>query len=187
MSYRRVISVAAVAALGVVCVASEAWAARVGARGGAAVRGGAVGRGGAVAYRGAVGRGGAVAYRGAAVRGGAIGYRGGIYGGNYYRPGLGVAAGAVVGGAIAATQPWGWNYGGYGYDANQGYANYGYPGYPNYGYPNTGYNSGYASTSYAPGGPGGQDTAAYCAQRFKSYDPASGTYLGRDGQRRPCP
>ncbi len=28
---------------------------------------------------------------------------------------------------------------------------------------------------------------AYCAQRFKSYDPASGTYLGYDGLRRACP
>jgi hypothetical protein len=29
--------------------------------------------------------------------------------------------------------------------------------------------------------------AAYCAQRYRSYDPASGTYLGYDGLRRPCP
>ncbi|MDQ8728132.1 BA14K family protein [Bradyrhizobium sp. LHD-71] len=29
--------------------------------------------------------------------------------------------------------------------------------------------------------------AAYCSQRFKSYDPASGTYLGYDGLRHPCP
>lgn len=28
---------------------------------------------------------------------------------------------------------------------------------------------------------------AYCEQRFKSYDPASGTYLGYDGERHPCP
>lgn len=28
---------------------------------------------------------------------------------------------------------------------------------------------------------------AYCAQRYRSYDPASGTYLGHDGQRHPCP
>jgi hypothetical protein len=28
---------------------------------------------------------------------------------------------------------------------------------------------------------------SYCAQRYKSYDPASGTYLGRDGLRHPCP
>ncbi len=28
---------------------------------------------------------------------------------------------------------------------------------------------------------------AYCSQRYKSYDPASGTYLGYDGARHPCP
>jgi hypothetical protein len=28
---------------------------------------------------------------------------------------------------------------------------------------------------------------AYCQQRFKSYDVRSGTYLGYDGQRHPCP
>ena len=28
---------------------------------------------------------------------------------------------------------------------------------------------------------------AYCFSRFKSYDPASGTYLGYDGARHPCP
>ncbi|WFU68871.1 MULTISPECIES: BA14K family protein [unclassified Bradyrhizobium] len=33
----------------------------------------------------------------------------------------------------------------------------------------------------------GGDSSAYCAQRYKSYDPASGTYLGYDGQRHPCP
>ncbi|WP_136625941.1 BA14K family protein, partial [Bradyrhizobium macuxiense] len=29
--------------------------------------------------------------------------------------------------------------------------------------------------------------ASYCAQRYRSYDPASGTYLGYDGRRHPCP
>jgi hypothetical protein len=28
--------------------------------------------------------------------------------------------------------------------------------------------------------------ASYCAQRYRSYDPASGTFLGRDGRRHPC-
>jgi hypothetical protein len=28
---------------------------------------------------------------------------------------------------------------------------------------------------------------AYCRSRFKSYDAASGTYLGYDGERHPCP
>ena len=32
---------------------------------------------------------------------------------------------------------------------------------------------------------GGVDPA-YCAQRYRSYDPASGTYLGYDGLRHPC-
>ena len=90
MSNRRVISLAAVAALGVVCVSADALAARVAVRGSA------------VAYRG-----GALAYRGA------VGYRGWGYRGDYYRPGLGLAAGAVVGGAIAASRPL-YEYGGYG-------------------------------------------------------------------------
>jgi hypothetical protein len=34
--------------------------------------------------------------------------------------------------------------------------------------------------------PGGGD-ASYCAQRYRSWDPATGTYLGYDGQRHPCP
>ncbi len=29
--------------------------------------------------------------------------------------------------------------------------------------------------------------ASNCAQRYRSYDPASGTYLGFDGLRHPCP
>jgi BA14K-like protein len=27
----------------------------------------------------------------------------------------------------------------------------------------------------------------YCAQRYRSYDPASGTFMGYDRQRHPCP
>jgi hypothetical protein len=33
----------------------------------------------------------------------------------------------------------------------------------------------------------GGDTVAYCLQIYKSRDPQSGTYLGYDGQRHPCP
>ena len=40
-----------------------------------------------------------------------------------------------------------------------------------------------APTYVAPGG----DYSAYCAQRYRSYDPASGTFLGFDGLRHPCP
>ncbi len=35
----------------------------------------------------------------------------------------------------------------------------------------------------APGG----DAVAYCMQRYRSYDPGSGTFLGYDGLRHPCP
>jgi BA14K-like protein len=31
------------------------------------------------------------------------------------------------------------------------------------------------------------DAIAYCMQRFRSYDPITGTYLGRGGYRYPCP
>ena len=84
--------------------------------------------------------------------------------------GLGLAAG--VGGAIiGATQPYGY----YGYGAGYGYG----PGYayaPSYEYA-PGYDQGYA----------GGNEAAYCQQRFRSYDPGSGTYIGFDGVRHPCP
>ena len=46
------------------------------------------------------------------------------------------------------------------------------------------YDPGYAYVE----GPGPEDgDIAYCQSRYKSYDPASGTYLGYDGQRHPCP
>jgi len=31
-----------------------------------------------------------------------------------------------------------------------------------------------------------QNDGSYCAQRFRSYDPGTGTYLGYDGQRHRC-
>jgi hypothetical protein len=32
-----------------------------------------------------------------------------------------------------------------------------------------------------------QQSITYCAQRFRSYDPQSMTFLGTDGLRHPCP
>ena len=32
-----------------------------------------------------------------------------------------------------------------------------------------------------------QQAVSYCMQRYRSYDPNSQTYLGRDGMRYPCP
>lgn len=31
------------------------------------------------------------------------------------------------------------------------------------------------------------DAVAYCTSRYRSYDPGSGTFMGYDGIRRPCP
>jgi hypothetical protein len=56
---------------------------------------------------------------------------------------------------------------------------YGYGGYYDPYY----YNDGYA---YNDPGYDGTDSS-YCALRYRSYDPASRTYLGHDGLRHPCP
>jgi hypothetical protein len=31
-----------------------------------------------------------------------------------------------------------------------------------------------------------QQSVDYCARRYRSYDPESGTYMGKDGVRHPC-
>jgi hypothetical protein len=40
---------------------------------------------------------------------------------------------------------------------------------------------------YGPPAPFYDSAVAYCMRRFRSYDPYSGTYLGYDGYRHPCP
>lgn len=80
------------------------------------------------------------------------------HGGGGFFPG--VVAGALVGGALASSGP-------YYYDDDYGY-----------------YDDGPA-VEVVPGGVG--DSVAYCQQRYRSYDVASGTYLGYDGLRHPCP
>jgi len=91
--------------------------------------------------------------------------------------GAGFVAGAIVGGALAA--PYYYGPGPYYYGPGPYYGpGYGGPAYPA---PAPAYYGGPA----APG-PGG-DASAYCAQRFHSYDPRTGTYLGNDGARHPCP
>jgi hypothetical protein len=52
---------------------------------------------------------------------------------------------------------------------------------PGYG-PGPGPDPGPDVVQSAPG-----DPVAFCQAHFKSYDPASGTYLGYDGVRHPCP
>ncbi len=93
------------------------------------------------------------------------GWRGGGWGwgrGWGWGVGAGVAAGALIGGALAAP----YYYGGY----------YGAP----YG---GGY---YEDPGYYEGAVEG-DAVAYCMQRFRTYNPNTGLYMGNDGRRHPCP
>ena len=49
----------------------------------------------------------------------------------------------------------------------------------------------YCDPAYAapppPPQPVAGDAVAYCMQKYRSYDPRSGTFLAFDGTRRPCP
>jgi hypothetical protein len=114
-----------------------------------------------------VGGGGAHAGGGGWHGGGWHGGGGGWHGGGFIP---GAVAGAIVGGAIASA-PYGY-YGGPGYYA---------PGYYDEQY--------YDDQGPVVAGPpdGGGDAVAYCMQTYRSYDPRSGTYLGNDGYRHPCP
>jgi hypothetical protein len=60
------------------------------------------------------------------------------------------------------------------------------PGFYDYGYPyDYGYYDDYAyGDDYVAASPGGDSS---CQSRFRSYDPSTGTYLGYDGLRHPCP
>ena len=103
----------------------------------------------------------AVRYRGGGYYGG---YRGGGYYGGYRRgwggAGIGLGIGLAAGALIGGALAAPHYYGA---------APYYYGAAPGVYY----------------GAPGG--SVAYCLRRFKSYDPASGTYLGYDGFRHPCP
>jgi hypothetical protein len=55
-------------------------------------------------------------------------------------------------------------------------------GYGYYGGYGPDYDDGYDDGNLVSG----VDNSGYCAQRYRSYDPASGTFLGYDGQRHPC-
>jgi len=93
-------------------------------------------------------------------------------------PAAAFVAGGLIGGALAAPyySPYYYGYGPY-YGAPYAY----YPG-PYYPGP-------YAAAPPAPAAPAysSESSEDYCAQRFRSYDPSTGTYLGYDGQRHPCP
>ena len=92
--------------------------------------------------------------------------------------GLGIGAalvtGAIIGGAMEQNQ---------GYYPDQSYPVETYPteSYPVYSDQGPLYDAGGALVANDGG------SVAYCQQTYRSYDPASGTYLGYDGMRHPCP
>jgi hypothetical protein len=99
-------------------------------------------------------------------------------------------AGAVGAAAVGTAAAVGWRggpYTGAGYNADGPY--YGGrvlgAGAPYYG----AYGNNYDAYAAYNGDDTGidADAVAYCTQRFRSYDPASGTYLGYDGLRHACP
>jgi hypothetical protein len=89
--------------------------------------------------------------------------------------GAGIVAGAIVGGMLAAPYGYGPYYGPY----------YG-PG-PYYAGPGPYYPAPYVAGPVVRPGPVYSDAVAYCMRRYRSYDPRSGTFLGYDGLRHPCP
>jgi hypothetical protein len=88
--------------------------------------------------------------------------------------GAGLLGGAIIGGALAAP----YYYGPGPYYPPAYYA-------PGPYYPAPGYGPGPGAAAYG-GAPGG-DAVAYCSRKYRSYDPSSGTFLGNDGARHPCP
>jgi len=125
--------------------------------------------GGRHVSRGGGYRGSRHVYRGGAYRGSRQVYRGGAYRGGRY--------------------------------VNRGYYGRRYYGGryygPRYGYYGPGYGYGYGAAAGAIGLTTGaivgsaiaqsNNAASYCAQRYRSYNPATGTYVGYDGVRRRCP
>jgi hypothetical protein len=95
------------------------------------------------------------------------GHHGGWHGGHRHGGGFfpRFLAGSAIGIGSAFASP-------YYYDDPYGY-------YDSYGY--------YDESPSVEVVPSGGDDVAYCQQRYRSYDVNSGTYLGYDGLRHPCP
>jgi hypothetical protein len=115
-----------------------------------------------------------------------------------------IVAATVFAATVMASAP---AFAQYYYDAGPGYApGYGYDGsrpYPQeqqeQGQGGYGYGGGYIEQA-PPAGPiyegrsvgqdpamGAGDQVAWCEGHYKSYNPETGTYLGFDGMRHPCP
>ena len=183
MSRRALTSLAASAIVGVACIATVSTDAFAYRRGGAAVARGGV-------YHGGVNR---VGVNRVGVDRAGIGY--GRTGWDGYGRGWGVAAGVAASTAAAGAA------GAYYDDGSYSSNGYNDSGYSSAAYNDSGYSSAaYDDSSYAGGGyeaSGGytlqgapmseSDAVAYCAQRFRSYDIASRTFVAYSGERVSCP
>jgi hypothetical protein len=96
------------------------------------------------------------------------GWQGGGWRGGHHRHGGGFFPGFIAGSAIGIGSAFASPY----YYGDPYY-------YDSYGY--------YDDSPAAEVVPSGGDDVAYCQQRYRSYDVGSGTYLGYDGLRHPCP
>lgn len=108
-----------------------------------------------------------------------------------------VACTALATAAPAAARPWGWHHHGFGWGGAVAAGVIGGalaaatspfwgPGYYDYDYPAYTYGPSYAvapAYAYEPGGSG----VGYCEAHFRSYNPATGMYLGYDGHYHHCP
>lgn len=79
----------------------------------------------------------------------------------------GAAAAGIIGGAVAAATSPLWA-----------------PGYYDY-YPGYAYGPAYAAPPVVA--PGGGGSVAWCQERYRSYNPSTGTFLGYDELQHPCP
>jgi hypothetical protein len=97
----------------------------------------------------------------------------------YGEPAIGQAAGTEV--VPVYYREWGWSYYGPAYDDVDDVE----PRYYRRYYYHDVYDRSYG---YAPRyRPAYRDDGDYCASRYRSWDPDTGTYLGYDGYRHPCP
>jgi hypothetical protein len=164
MLRRFIIAIATVAALGISFSSTDASAQKGGGHGHGGGGGGHFGGGGAH-FGGA--RIGGAHFGGARIGGthfGGARVAGARFGGRYYGGGY---RGRYYGGGYGGGY-YGDDWGGFAAGAILG----GLLAAPYY----------YGRPYYSGGG-----VVGYCMQRFKSYDPRSGTYLGYDGYRHPCP
>ena len=96
--------------------------------------------------------------------------------------GAGIVGGVVIGRALAAPY-YDAPYDPYLYDDDPGRSYY----VDRYYDPGPAYDAAPYRRAPAYADPDYVDVEDYCIQRFRSYDPESGTYLGYDGYRHPCP